>query len=374
MAKTKILIPLAKPFFDKEMRDAALEALQNERYVLGESVFKFEEEFAAYCRTKHAVSTSSGTAALHLSLLATGVKPGDQIITSPASFVASANVILHANGRPVFCDIDLKTYTIDPSLIEGKITDRVKGIIPVHLYGHPASMKPIMEIASEHSKVVIEDACQAHGAEFEGRKVGSIGDVGCFSFYPSKNITVCGDGGMVTTNDKEVADTVAKLRDCGRISKYLHDSIGYTARLNTVNAAIGRVQLRKLDKWNEKRRKNAELYDRLLSDLDEIVLPPKGNNTIKPVYHLYVIRTPRRDQLKKCLEDNGIQCGLHYEVPIHLQPIYRDLFGYRGEEYPKAELLSETTLSLPVFPDLKKDEITYISEIIHNFFTSTEKG
>ncbi len=369
MAKTEVFIPLAKPVFDKEMRDAALKALQNERYVLGESVFKFEEEFAAYCRTNYAVSTSSGTAALHLSLLATGVKPGDQIITSPASFVASANVVLHANGKPIFCDIDLKTYTIDPSLIEGKITDRVKGIIPVHLYGHPASMKAIMETASEHGKVVIEDAAQAHGAECEGKKVGSIGDVGCFSFYPSKNITVCGDGGMVTTNHKEIADTVAKLRDCGRISKYLHDSIGYTARLNTVNAAIGRVQLRRLDKWNEKRRRNAELYDRLLSDLDEIVLPPKGNNKIKPVYHLYVIRTHRRDQLKKQLEDNGIQCGIHYEAPIHLQPIYRGLFGYKGGEYPKAELLSETVLSLPVFPDLKKDEITYISEIIHNFFT-----
>ncbi|MFQ5710567.1 MAG: DegT/DnrJ/EryC1/StrS family aminotransferase [Candidatus Geothermarchaeales archaeon] len=367
MAKTPV-IPLAKPVFDEEMRAAALESLQNERFVLGESVFKFEEEFARYCGTKHAVSLSSGTAALQLSLIALGVKPGDQIITSPASFVASANVALHVNATPTFSDINLGSYTMDPDLIVEKMTDEVKGIIPVHLYGHPSDMKPIADIAGERGLKVVEDACQAHGAEYWGRKTGALGDVGCFSFYPSKNMTVCGDGGMITTDDEEIASKVAKLRDCGRESRYIHDLIGYTARLNTVNAAIGRVQLRRLDKWVDKRRRNASQYDRLLSDLDGLITPPRGDPKTKPVYHLYVIRTSHRDELKKWLEEGGIQCGVHYVEPIHLQPIYRELFGYREGAYPNAELLCKTCLSLPMFPDLSNDEISYISEKIHEFF------
>jgi perosamine synthetase len=361
-------IPLSKPVFDEEMRNAAIDALQNERFVMGESVFEFEEEFARYCGTKYAVSTSSGTFALQLSLAALGVNRGDQVVTSPFSFVATANVALHVGAVPVFADVDVKTCNIDPELAKEKLTNKTRAVIPVHLYGFPADMKRIVEIFGEKGCAVVEDACQAHGAEYFGQKVGALGDVGCFSFYSSKNMTVCGDGGMVVTNDEDVARKVAKLRDCGRASHYEHDLIGFTARLNTVNAAIGRVQLKRLDEWNEKRRACAKLYDGLLSDLDGLVLPPNGSFGVKPVYHLYVIRTSLRDKLKIWLEQRGIQCGVHYPLPIHLQPAYRELFAYRGGEFPKSEFLSKMALSLPMYPELRKDEIGYVCENIHDFF------
>jgi perosamine synthetase len=274
---TSMEIPLAKPVFNEEMRRAAIEALSNERFVLGESVYRFEEEFARYCGADFAVSTSSGTNALHIALLALGIKQGQQVITAPASFVATSNAILHAQGVPVFADIELKTYTIDPEQIKKAVGAKTKGIIPVHLYGYPADMDSIGEVAEKNELFVVEDACQAHGASYKGRKTGSLNDVACFSFYPSKNMTVAGDGGMLVTDDKEVAEEAAKLRDCGRKSKYVHDSVGYTSRLNTVNAAIGRVQLRHLDEWNEKRRRNAETYDRLLSGVEGLYLPPAGD-------------------------------------------------------------------------------------------------
>ena len=361
-------IPLANPTFDKEMEKAALNALRNDRFTLGEDVYKFEEEFARYCRVKYAVSTSSGTDALHLSIIALGVGEQDRVVTTSFSFVATANVILHVGATPVFADINANTYNVDPDQIRRKITKHTKAIIPVHLYGYPSDMERIMEIAEDHEVRVLEDACQAHGAEYRGSKTGAIGDVGCFSFYPSKNMTVCGDGGMVTTNNEEVAEVIGKLRDCGRKAKYVHDVVGYTTRLNTVNAAIGRIQLKKLDGWNEKRRRNAALYDELLSDLDEVVLPPAGNSYVKPVHHLYVIRVKKRDELKKWLEDNGIQCGVHYPLPIHLQPIYRQLFKFKGGEYPQSERVSNTCLSIPMYPNLTTDEIRYISEKIHEFY------
>jgi len=361
-------IPLANPTFDKEMEKAALNALRNERFALGEDVYKFEEEFARYCRVKYAVSTSSGTDALHLSLIALGVGEQDRVVTTSFSFVATANVILHVGATPIFADINANTYNVDPDQIRRKITKHTKAIIPVHLYGYPSDMERIMEIAEDHEVRVLEDACQAHGAEYRGSKTGAIGDVGCFSFYPSKNMTVCGDGGMVTTNNEEVAEIIGKLRDCGRKAKYVHDVVGYTARLNTVNAAIGRIQLKKLDGWNEKRRRNAALYDELLSDLDEVVLPPAGNSYVKPVHHLYVIRVKKRDELKKWLEDNGIQCAVHYPLPIHLQPIYRQLFKFKGGEHPQSERVSKTCLSIPMYPNLTTDEIRYISEKIHEFY------
>jgi perosamine synthetase len=361
-------IPLAKPIFDEEMQVAATEALQNERFVLGESVFKFEEEFARYCGAKHAVSTSSGTSALQISLLALGVNQGDYVITSPFSFIATANAVLHANAVPIFADVLIENYNIDPALIKKKVTDRVKAVIPVHLYGFPANMNSILEISQKYDLAVVEDASQAHGAEYFGNKVGAIGDVGCFSFYPSKNMTVCGDGGMIVTNNEDVAKAAAKLRDCGRVSHYEHDVVGFTSRLNTVNAAIGRVQLRKLDLWNAKRRGFAELYRRLLSDLEDVVLPQNGGRSIKPVYHLYVIRNSLRDDLKSWLEGCGIQCGVHYSIPIHLQPIYRRLFGYKTGDFPHSELLSRTVISLPIFPELKKRGVEYICEMIRQFF------
>jgi len=364
-------IPLSRPVFDEEMRNAALDALQNERFVMGESVFKFEEEFARYCGTKYAVSTSSGTSALQLSLIALGVARGDEVVTTPFSFVATANAALHVGAVPVFADVDVGNCNLDIELAREKLTSKTRAVIPVHLYGFPADMKSISGVFGDRGCAVVEDACQAHGAEYYGQKVGALGDVGCFSFYPPKNMTVCGDGGMMVTNDKDVARKVAKLRDCGRASHYEHDLIGFTARLNTVNAAIGRVQLERLDEWNEKRRACAKLYDKLLSDVRELVLPPSGSSDVEPVYHLYVVRTSQRDKLKVWLEQRGVQCGVHYPLPIHLQPAYRELFAYTGGEFPRSELLSKTVLSLPMYPELRKEEIECICENIHSFFDQT---
>jgi len=366
----KATIPLANPIFDEEMEKAAVNALLNERFVLGESVYKFEEEFAKYCCVDYAVSTNSGTDALQIALKALGVIQGQHVITSPASFIASSNVILHVGAVPIFSDIDLGTYTIDPKQMKQDIRRRTKAVIPVHLYGYPADMDSINEIAEKHRLYVIEDACQAHGALYKGRKVGSLGEVACFSFYPSKNMTVAGDGGILVTNDKKVANKASKLRDCGRRSQYVHDLIGYTARLNTVNASIGRVQLKHLDEWNEKRRRIAETYNRLLSDIDELILPPKGDGKTRPVYHLYVLRTKNRDGLKLFLESNGIQCGIHYVLPIHLQPIYKKMYGFKEGMYPRSEELCRTCLSIPMYPDLTRNQINFVSEKIHEFFAT----
>lgn len=362
-------IPLGKPILDAEIEEAAVNAIRNERFVLGESVHKFEEEFAKYCGTEYAVSTSSGTDALKIALLASSVEPKHEVITSPASFIASANAILHAQGTPVFADIDLKTYTVDPEQIRKAVTAKTKAIIPVHLFGYPAEMDSINASAEKRRLIVVEDACQAHGASINGAKAGSLGDIACFSFYPSKNMTVGGDGGMITTDSKKIAVRAAKLRDCGRKSQYVHDLVGYTSRLNTVNAAIGRIQLRRLDAWNERRRQVAKEYCRLLSDIEEVTLPPVGDESVvRPVFHCFVIRTNRRDELKSWLESNGIGCGIHYALPIHLQPVYRKMFGYKKGMYPKSEKLCRTCLSLPIYPDLSSRELSFISEKIHDFF------
>lgn len=352
------------------MQKAAVEALSTERFVLGESVYKFEEEFARYCGVDFGVSTSSGTSALQIALLALGIKQGAQVITSSASFVATSNSVLHAQMAPIFADIDLETYTIDPEQIRSVVGRKTGGVIPVHLYGHPADMDQINEIADEKGLFVVEDACQAHGAIYKGRKIGGLGSVACFSFYPSKNMTVAGDGGMLVTNDKKVAEVAAKLRDCGRKSKYVHDMVGYTSRLNTVNAAIGRVQLRCLDEWNEKRRRIAERYDRLLSDIDDLILPPRGDGETRPVYHLYVVRTSRRDALEKWLTASGIGSGVHYVLPIHLQPVYMEKFGFKRGMLPDTEELCDTCLSIPMFAELMPSEIEFVCERIRDFFRS----
>jgi len=366
-------IPLMKPFVNEEIKNAVVYVLENERFVLGEDVYKFEEELARYFGVKYAITTSSGTHALEFALKAIGLKKNDKVVTTPFSFIATANSILHAGGEPAFADIRDDTFNIDPTEVSRRIDSNTKAILPVHLYGYPADMNKIIELADENDLKVIEDACQAHGAIYQGRKVGTLGDAGCFSFYPSKNMTVCGDGGAVITDHEDIAETVMRLRDCGRISKYEHDIIGYTARLNTINAAIGRIQLKYLDQWNEARRRIAKTYSSLLSDIEEITLPPSETSTIKPVYHLYVIRTKYRDYLKKWLEENGIECGIHYPIPIHLQPIYRKIYGYSGGEYPKSERASKECLSIPMHPFLKDEEIKYISEKIHEFFNKKSR-
>ena len=364
------IIPLASPMFDEEMETVAINALRNERFVLGEDVHKFEDEFARYIGTRYAVSTSSGTNALHIAYLALGLGCGDEVVTSAFSFVASANTVLHAGATPVFADVDAKTFNVDPEEMKRCVTKRAKALVPVHLYGYPCDMREISSLAEDRGLKVVEDACQAHGAEYHGRKAGAIGNVGCFSFYPSKNMTVCGDGGMIVTNDEEVAKLAAKLRDCGRKSQYEHDVVGYTSRLNTVNAAIGRVQLRRLDEWNRKRIQIAALYDKLLIDIEEVVCPPRGDSEVKPVYHLYVIRAKRRNELRDYLQRSGVSCGVHYPLPIPFQPVYQQLCEFKAGDYPISKLLAQECLSIPMHPFLSEEDIEYVGKRIHEFYKS----
>lgn len=370
MAGSQHRIPLAKPILDEEMSEAAIQALQNERFVLGESVYKFEQEFARYCGTKFAISTASGTAALTLTLLAISASRSE-VVTTPMSFVASANSIIHAGAIPKFADITIQTCTIDPRNVNQVLTERTKAVMPVHLYGYPAEMDELCMIALDHKLTVVEDACQAHGAVYDGKKIGSIGHAGCFSFYPSKNMTVGGDGGIVVTNDESIAEAVLSLRDCGRIkgNKYIHDVIGFTERMNTVQAAVGRVQLRHLDEWNRKRTEIARQYDELLSDLSDVIsTPPEGSSKIRPAYHMYVIKCQRRDDLLAWLEQRGVECGVHYPIPIHLQPAYQAMFGYKGNEFPNSERLCKEVLSLPIHPTLSREEVGVVSDRIHEFY------
>ena len=361
------VIPPCKPVFNKEMEEAAINALRNEKFILGESVSKFEEDFSKYCNTDFAVAVSSGTNALHLALLAAGIKQNDEVITSASSYIATSNSVLHANGTPVFCDIN-DSYLIDVDQIKDKITEKTNGIMPVHLYGHPADMDEINEIAKKNNLFVIEDAAQAHGALYKGKKAGSLADMGCFSFYSTKNMTVCGDGGMTTTNNEKFAKKLELLRNHGQYPKDVHTLVGYTARLNTVNAAIGIVQLKHLPEWVESRRNIAKMYCELLSDVEEIILPPGDTNDKKPSYHLFEIKTKKRDELIQSLKDSGIICLMHYPTPIPYQPIYKELFNYKEGQFPKSEELSEQAMDLPMFPELEDNEVKYVSEKIHEFF------
>ncbi|MBI0582824.1 MAG: DegT/DnrJ/EryC1/StrS family aminotransferase [Methanomassiliicoccus sp.] len=353
-------IPVSRPTVTDEMVAAMADAVRNERMVLGESVFRFEEEFARYIGTKHAISVSSGTDALILTMMALNVR-GREVITTPLSFIATANAIVHAGATPIFADASLKDYNIEPSEVRpGRDT---AAVMPVHLFGYPARMDEIRENAGERVKIV-EDACQAHGAVYKGRKVGALGDAGCFSFYATKNMTVGGDGGMITTSDDRLAADLRKLRDCGRVSRYEHDVFGFTARLNTANAAFGRVQLRHLDGWNERRRAIARRYAERLKDVEEIVLPPTGSRDVVPVFHLFVIQAEDRDALARTLLERNIEALVHYPIPIHLQPVYRDALGMSEGSYPDSERLAGRVLSLPIFPTLTDEEVDWVCQAI----------
>jgi len=360
-------IPAARPTVTDEMVEAAANALRNEKMVLGESVFKFEEAFARYTGTKHAISLSSGTNALHLTLEGLGVR-GKQVITTTLSFVATANVIVQAGGEPTFSDASQADNNIEPTKVRQAIGPSTSALMPVHLFGHPCDMRSLGAIAEENGLTLIEDACQAHGASYHGKKAGAMGHVGCFSFYPTKNMTVGGDGGMITTDDADLAKRIAKLRDCGRVSRYVHDVIGYTSRLNSSNAAFGLVQLKHLDQWNDRRRAIARLYTGLLKDVVELTPPPMGDKDVVPVFHLYAVHCQRRDVLAQHLVDKGIECGVHYPVPIHLQPVYKDLYGFKGGEFPVAERLSQMLLSLPIFPTMTDDQVRRVAEEIRQFY------
>jgi dTDP-4-amino-4,6-dideoxygalactose transaminase len=335
--------------------DAAVAAvLESGHFILGPEVQAFEREFSAYCDTPYAVGVNSGTSALHLALLAAGVGEGDEVITTAFTFVATVAAIEYCGARAVLVDVDASTLTLDPARIESAITSKTKAIIPVHLYGHPADMDPILSIARAHGLVVVEDAAQAHGAEYQHRRVGSIGDIGCFSFYPGKNLGAAGDGGAITTANEDYARSVRMLRDWGAEQKYQHVVKGFNFRLDAIQAAILRVKLRRLETWTELRRRHAQTYASLLSEIP--VRLPRESPKARHVYHVYAVRTPERDRVLSELVAAGIQAGIHYPIPVHLQPAYANL-GYRRGDFPESERAADEELSLPMYPELTSADL-----------------
>lgn len=350
---------LIKPEIDQVFE----RVVSNASFILGKEVADFEEAFATFCNTQEAIGTSSGTSALHLALLACGVGPGDEVITTPLTFIATTEVISHVGARPVFVDIDRRSYNLDPYQIEAAITARTKAIMPVHLYGQPADMAPLLEIAQKYNLRVIEDAAQAHGAEYNGKRAGSIGDVGCFSFYPGKNLGAYGDGGMVVTNNPDIARQVRLLRNHGRKDKYEHLIEGFGYRLDALQAAILAVKLRYLEQWTECRRQHANLYTKLLSGSG--IMTPQEMDNVRHVYHLYVVEVGNREKVQEQLKTQGIATGVHYPIPLHLQPAYRHL-RYQFGAFPNAETASQRILSLPMFPELTEEQIHFTVQALTN--------
>ena len=346
----------------KPQIDAAIaRVIDNTSFILGPEVRAFEEAFAAYCQARHAVGVSSGTAAIELVLRALGIGPGDEVITTPFTFIATAEAISIAGATPVFADIDPLTYNLDPAAVEAAVTQRTKAILPVHLYGQPADMDRLALIAQHHSLALIEDAAQAHGAELRGRRVGTLGHAACFSFYPGKNLGCYGDGGAVVTDDASLAAKVRKLRDHGRSSKYVHDELGFGHRLDALQAAILAAKLPHLDAANQARRRLAQRYGELLSDTD-LALPVEPGG-VHAVYHLYVVRTPKRDELVETLRSQGIEAGVHYPLPLHLQPAYAFL-GHQPGSFPVAETAAGQVLSLPLFPEMTAQQQDRVAQAI----------
>jgi dTDP-4-amino-4,6-dideoxygalactose transaminase len=334
----------------EEINSAIGEVIDSGAFAGGPLVARFEEDFAAYCDCLHAIGVGSGTEALWLSLLALGIGPGDEVITVPNTFMATAEAITYCGARPVFVDVDERTYTMDPSALEEAVTPVTKAVIPVHLFGQPADMDPILEVARRHGLFVVEDACQAHGAEYKGRKVGTLADAACFSFYPGKNLGAYGEAGAVVTDNPELDEKIRILRDHGQVRKYHHTMVGWNCRMDGIQAAVLRIKLRHLDRWNQLRRSHAAHYDRALNGVEDLV-PPMHPPWVRHVYHIYAIRIPDRDKVMRQLSDQGIGCGVHYPVPIHLQEAYRSI-GYERGAFPIAERCAAEFVSLPMFPEL----------------------
>jgi dTDP-4-amino-4,6-dideoxygalactose transaminase len=351
----------------QELVEALLRTLDSRQFALGEEVLQFEQEFASYCQVPHAIGVNSGTSALHLALLAAGLQPGDEVITVPFTFIGTAGAICQAGGRPVFVDIEPGTYTMDPALVEDKITAKTRVLLPVHLFGQPADMDPLLQIARRHNLLVIEDAAQAHGALYRQRRAGSLGDLGCFSFYPSKNLGACGEGGAVTTSREELAVRIRWLRDWSQERRYVHQMSGFNARMDGFQGAVLRVKLSHLDSWNRARQAVAATYHKALSETT-LALPAvrKGSSH---VYHLYCVRTARRDRLADLLTRHGIGTGVHYPLPLHLQPAFLDL-GHREGDFPIAESCSQQLLSLPMFPHLSEESVYTVASKVREFEAS----
>ncbi|MGZ3514807.1 MAG: DegT/DnrJ/EryC1/StrS family aminotransferase [Thermodesulfobacteriota bacterium] len=369
------------PFFDltrqyKKIKSEILSATQRVyekgRFILGEEVSVFEKEFSHYCGVRYGVGVGSGTDALYLALKAAGIGEGDEVVTVANSFVATALAISFTGAKPLFVDIDPKSYTMDPNSLElllkrqraKESRRKIKAVLPVHLYGHPADMDSIMEIANRYDLVVIEDACQAHGAKYGTKKVGSLGAMGCFSFYPTKNLGGYGDGGMVVTDRQKYDQKLRLLRCYGERKKYQHILKGHNSRLDEIQAALLRVKLKHLDQWNEERRKKARLYTRMLSPLGLVC--PSEKKGVRHVYHLYTIKTRKRDALQAFLKKRGIETLIHYPIPIPLEKAYQEM-GYRRGDFPLTDQWSRKILSLPFFPEMREPEMEKVTEGIRSF-------
>lgn len=353
---------------EAEIQEAVGGVLARCDFILGSEVDRFEEAFARFAGTEHGIGVASGLDALRLSLIATGIGPGDDVIVPANTFIATALAVSEAGARPVLVDCDAATYNIDVSRIEAAITPKTKAILPVHLTGQAADMDPILDVAARHDLIVIEDACQAHGASYKSKPCGSIGQTGCFSFYPGKNLGAFGDGGIVTTNDAELAKRLRRLRNYGQEEKYRHIETGVNSRLDTIQAAILNVKLRYLPDWNRARATHADRYRELLSGVSDLQIQQQSAYSTH-VYHLFIVETDSREQLRAHLADCGIQAGVHYPIPVHLQEAYREL-GYSRGDFPVAERLADTMLSLPMFPELEPEQIDAVAEAIRRWFGS----
>jgi dTDP-4-amino-4,6-dideoxygalactose transaminase len=351
--------------FKEEILSGVEKVLDGMQLFLGENVQQLEKDFATFCDAEHGIGVSDGTSALHLILRAMDIGPGDEVITVSHTFIATGEAIVLAGAKPVFVDIDPSTYLMDVSQVEEKINSQTKAILPVHLYGQTVDMDPLLELASRYDLFVIEDACQAHGAEYKGRKAGSIGDAGAFSFYFSKNLGAYGEGGFVTTNNSELATKIRMLRDHGSGAKYHHDLIGFNSRLDEIQAVVLRAKLTHLAKWNEQRREHASLYSELLKELSVTIPTALSENT--PVYHLYVISAPNRDELQAWLKEQGIFTGIHYPIPLHMQKAM-EFLGYQQGDFPVTEQAASQILSLPMFAELSDQEIKFVAESIKTFY------
>jgi len=345
-----------------EIQKAINGVIDNSQFILGENVKKFEQEFAKFIGLKYAIGVGSGTDALYLALRACGISKGDEVILPVNTFIATAEAITLNGAKPVFVDINPETYNIDPQKIEKAISRRTRAIIPVHLFGQPADMSSILKIAKKHKLFVIEDCAQAHGAKYKNKIVGSIGDVGCFSFFPGKNLGAYGDAGMITTNNKKLAQKIYILRNHGRLEKYKHKIEGINSRLDEIQAAILRVKVKHLKKWNKDRQKNAKIYDQLFKKVEGLITPKTIKDT-QSVYYFYIIRVKNRENIQKKLKEKGISTGIHYPISLHLQPAYKYL-GHKKRNFPKAEKASNEILSLPIYPELTEKQIRFVAGVI----------
>src|SRR5437868_11270761 len=344
--------------FERAIRDV----IDSGIFASGPAVTRFEEAFAQFCECDHAVGLGSGTEAVWLALIACGIGPGDEVITVPTTFMATAEAITYCGAKPVFVDVNERTYTMDATALSGALTSRTKAIVPVHLFGQVTDMDPILKFARQHGLFVIEDAAQAHGAEYKVQKAGSMGEIGCFSFYPGKNLGALGEAGAVVTNDTELRDKIRSLRDHGQVRKYQHTMIGWNCRMDAIQGACLAIKLRHLDRGNDLRRTHAARYSAAFKEVEEVISPLEAEYA-RHVYHIYVIRVQDRDEVMRRLEQKGIGCGVHYPVPVHLQQAYVSLGHQRGT-FPVSEQIANEFLSLPMFPELTEAQIDFVIETV----------